>query len=71
MRFLEDQAAARRRTRLCLVLLALVVLLMALASAGLALVFLPWEVIDYLGGREATLVKAGLTFTGVITAASC
>ena len=34
MRFLDDQAAARRRTRLCLALLALVVLLMALASAG-------------------------------------
>ncbi|WP_273861108.1 hypothetical protein [Pseudomonas sp. LA5] len=71
MRFLEDQAAARRRTRLCLVLLALVVLVMALASAGLALVFLPRKVIDYLGGREATLVKTGLTFTGVIAAASC
>ncbi|MBB2896485.1 M48 family metalloprotease [Pseudomonas sp. AS2.8] len=71
MRFLEDQAAARRRTRLCLALLALVVLLMALASAGLALVFLPREVIDYLGGREATLVKTGLVFTGIIAAASC
>ncbi|MDR6177858.1 MULTISPECIES: M48 family metalloprotease [unclassified Pseudomonas] len=71
MRFLEDQAAARRRTRLCLALLALVVLLMALASAGLALVFLPREVIDYLGGREATLVKTGLVFTAIIAAASC
>lgn len=70
MRFLDDQAAARRRTRLCLALLALVVLLMALASAGLALVFLPREVVDYLGGRGPTLVKSGLAFVGVITGAS-
>lgn len=70
MRFLDDQAAARRRTRLCLALLALVVLLMALASAGLALVFLPREVVDYLGGRGPTLVKSGLVFVGVITGAS-
>ena len=70
MRFLDDQAAARRRTRLCLALLALVVLLMALASASLALVFLPREVIDYLGGRGATLVKTGLAFTGIIAGAS-
>ncbi|MBA1183019.1 M48 family metallopeptidase [Pseudomonas psychrotolerans] len=70
MRFLDDQAAARRRTRLCLALLALVVLLMALASAGLALVFLPRDVIDYLGGRGATLVKTGLAFTGIIAGAS-
>lgn len=70
MRFLDDQAAARRRTRLCLALLALVVLLMALASAGLALVFLPREVVDYLGGRGATLVKTSLVFTGIIAGAS-
>ncbi len=71
MRFLEDQAAARRRTRFCLWLLALVVLLMALANAWLTLVFLPQEVIHHLGGRGPTLAKTGLLFIGIIACASC
>lgn len=43
---------------------------MALAGAWLALVFLPHEVTDYLGGRGATLGKVALTLVGIVAVAS-
>lgn len=43
---------------------------MALAGAGLALVFLPHQVTDYFGGRGATLGKLALLLIGIIAVAS-